>query len=96
VCGSESSVQLGKSVLANGEIDLIINVSETAAQGEMEFVLGDSSLKGPVPVGVNSLTLSFNNTAPSQELIIRFLGAGSEVQSSEKRFVRIVSAVVNY
>jgi phosphoglycerol transferase len=95
-CGSESSVQLGKSVPANGEIDLIIDVSETAAQGEMEFVLGDSSLKGPLPEGVVSLTLSFNNAAPSQELIIRFLGAGSEVQSSEKRFVRIVSAVVNY
>jgi phosphoglycerol transferase len=95
-CGSESSVQLGKSVPAKGEIDLIIDVSETAAQGEMEFVLGASSLKGPLPEGVNSLTLSFNNAAPSQELVIRSLGAGSEGQSSEKRFVRIVSAVVNY
>jgi hypothetical protein len=94
-CGIETSVQLGKSVPANGEIDLIIEVSETAAQGEMEFVLGDSSLKGSLPEGVNSMTLSFINGALSQELIIRFLGAGSEVQSSEKRFVRIISAVVN-
>jgi hypothetical protein len=94
-CGTETSVQLGKSVPANGDIDLIIEVSETAAQGEMEFVLGDSSLKGSLPEGVNSLTLSFNNVAPSQELIIRFVGAGSKVQSPEKRMVRIVSALVN-
>lgn len=94
-CGTETVIQLSQSVPANGEIDLIIDVSEAVAEGELEFVLGDSSLKGPLPKGVYSLTLGFTNVAPSKELVIKIAGGGSGAQSPESKLVRVVSAIVN-
>ena len=95
VCGSESVVQLGQSVAANGELDIIIDVSESTAQGELEFVLGGSSFRGPLAKGVNYLPVRFGNVAPSQELVIRFIAGESEVQSTERKLVRVVSVVIN-
>ena len=94
-CGAETVIQLGQSVPANGEIDLIIDVSEAVSQGELEFVLGGSSLKGPLPKGVYSLTLAFTNDSPSQELVIKIAGGGSGAQAPESKLVRLVSAIVN-
>jgi len=94
-CGTETVIQLSQSVPANGEIDLIIDVSEAVAEGELEFVLGDSSLKGPLPKGVYSLTLGFTNVAPSKEFVIKIAGGGSGAQSPESKLVRVVSAIVN-
>jgi hypothetical protein len=94
-CGTETILKFSQFVPTKGEIDLIIDVSETASQGELEFVLGDSSLRGTLPAGVYSLTLSFENTTPSQELVIRAPVGGSGSQSLETKLVRIVSAIIN-
>jgi phosphoglycerol transferase len=94
-CGTETILEFSQFVPTKGEIDLIIDVSETASQGELEFVLGDSSLRGTLPAGVYSLTLSFENTTPSQELVIRVPVGGSGSQSPETKLVRIVSAIIN-
>jgi phosphoglycerol transferase len=94
-CGSQTVVELKEFVPVNGEIDLIIDVSGFSAQGELEFVLGNSSLKGNLPEGVTSITLRFANSAPSKELVIRAPGVDPDSQSTKNKLVRIVSAVVN-
>ena len=58
-------------------------------------MLGGSSLKGPLPKGVYSLTLAFTNDSSSQELVIKISGGGSGTQPPESKLVRVVSAIVN-
>ena len=94
-CGSETVVKFGQPVYATGEIDLIIDVSDSAAQGELEFVLGSSALRGQFPAGVNSFTLSFGSTASLSELVIRVIGEGPQSQSSENKLIRVISAVIS-
>ena len=92
-CGAETQVDLSRTIPGNGEIDLIVEVSELASLGGLEFVLGDSSLTGSLPKGVYSLTLNFTNTAPADQMTIKFKGSGSGEIFGDEQLVRIVSAV---
>jgi len=94
-CGADTLVSFKRAVPASGEIDLIFDVSEQAAAGELEFVLGESVLAGTFPQGIYSLTLSFTNSSAESELIIRSKAAGDSGSTEEVRLVRIVSANIN-
>ena len=94
-CGTDTLVSFTSPVPAFGEVDLIFDVSEQAASGEIEFVLGESILTGKIPMGIYSLTLSFTNTAAESELIIRSKGSVDPGSTEEVKLVRIVSANIN-
>jgi phosphoglycerol transferase len=94
-CGSDTLISLERSVPAFGEIDLIIDVSEEAATGELDLILGESSLTGTFPKGIYSITLKFSNSAPESDLIIRSKNSIESDESGESKFVRIVSVNIN-
>jgi phosphoglycerol transferase len=94
-CGSDALISLERSVPAFGEIDLIIDVSEEAATGELDMVLGESSLTGTFPKGIYSITLKFSNSAPESDLIIRSKNSIESDESGESKFVRVVSVNIN-
>jgi hypothetical protein len=72
-------------------IDVVLEVSEGASKWELEFVVGDSSVKGPLPEGVFTLSLSFNNSTSSESMNVRFIApSGSEISADEK-LVRVIS-----
>jgi hypothetical protein len=72
-------------------VDLVLEVSEAASNGELEFVVGDSSVKGTLPKGVFTLSLSFNNSTSSESMNVRFIAPpGSEISADEK-LVRVIS-----
>jgi hypothetical protein len=95
ICGDDTIVSLGAQVPARGELDLMIDVSERVADTELELVLGDSILTGTFPKGIYSVTLSFTNSSPASELIIRSKTPQEDTADEDSRFVRIVSAIVN-
>ena len=72
-------------------IDILLEVSETAAQGEIEFVLGQTVLTGQLPSGVYALALDFPLESAGGKLIVR-AGAGSLSSSAmTEKFVKILS-----
>jgi len=94
-CGTDTLVGFTSPVPAFGEVDLIFDVSEQVASGEIEFVLGESILTGKFPMGIYSLTLEFTNSSAESELIIRSKGSVDPGSTEEVKLVRIVSANIN-
>ena len=90
-CGPSAIVNYD-FVKGNGTaIDILLEVSETAAQGEIEFVLGQTVLTGQLPAGVYALALDFPLESVGGELIVR-AGAGSPSSSATtEKFVRVIS-----
>jgi hypothetical protein len=73
------------------KVDLLLQVSELGAGGEIEFVLGQTVLKGQLPLGTYALALDFPLERMGGELIVR-AAAGSTASSSEDgKFVKVVS-----
>jgi hypothetical protein len=90
-CGSETMVSLTGLLHQRVRVDLVLEVSEAASKGELEFVVGDSSVKGPLPEGVFTVSLSFNNSTSSESMIVRATTPpGSEIAADEK-LVRLIS-----
>jgi hypothetical protein len=94
-CGPETVIDLGRSIPARGEIDLILNLSEEASLGELEFAVGDSELVGTLPKGIYSFTMKFENTSPQSSITVRSQTLAPAAGQTETRLVRIVSAIVN-
>jgi hypothetical protein len=90
-CGSNALISFEREIPAFGEIDLIIEVSEEASAGEVDLILGESSLTGTFPKGVYSITLNFSNTGPEAGLMIRSKNLSESDEGDESRFIRIVS-----
>jgi hypothetical protein len=90
-CGPSAIVSYD-FVKGNGTaIDILLEVSETAAQGEIEFVLGQTVLTGKLPAGVYALALDFPLESVGGELIVR-AGAGSPSSSAAtEKFVKVLS-----
>ena len=90
-CGPSAIVNYD-FVNGNGTaIDILLEVSETAAQGEIEFVLGQTVLTGQLPSGVYALALDFPLESAGGKLIVR-AGAGSLSSSAmTEKFVKILS-----
>ena len=90
-CGSETLVTLAGPLPQRVRVDIVLEVSEAAAQGELEFVVGDSSVKGALPEGVFTLSLLLNNSTISESMIVRFIApSGSEI-SADQKLVRVIS-----
>jgi hypothetical protein len=90
-CGPSAIVNYD-FVKGNGTaIDILLEVSETAAQGNIEFVLGQTVLTGQLPAGIYALALDFPLESVGGELIVR-AGAGSPSSSATtEKFVRVIS-----
>jgi phosphoglycerol transferase len=90
-CGSETLVSLTGPLPERVRIDIVLEVSEAATKGEIEFAVGDSSVKGTLPEGIFTTSLSFNNSTSSESMIVRFIAPpGSEISADEK-LVRVIS-----
>jgi phosphoglycerol transferase len=90
-CGPSAIVNYD-FVNGNGTtVDILLEVSETAAQGEIEFVLGQTVLTGQLPSGVYALALDFPLESVGGKLIVR-AGAGSPSSSAmTEKFVKVLS-----
>jgi hypothetical protein len=90
-CGSETIVSLTGPLPPRVSLDLVLDVSELAAQGELEFVVGDSSVKGTLPAGVFTMSLSFTNSSGSESMIVRSIASSESGLSASEKLVRIIS-----
>jgi hypothetical protein len=95
----DKSWSCGPSVIVSYEfskgngttIDVLLEVSELAAQGEIEFVLGQTVLAGQLPVGIYALALDFPLESVGGELIIRAAAGSPSSSATTEKFVRVVS-----
>ena len=90
-CGSETLVKLEGLIPQRARLDLLLEISEAAAKGELEFVVGDSSFKGTLPVGVFAMSLSFNNSSASESMIVRSIAKPGSEFSADDKLVKIIS-----
>jgi phosphoglycerol transferase len=93
-CGNQVDLTLSKSA-SPFVVDLVLEVSEVASRGNLEFVMGGKVLTGQLPAGAFALSLNFANESEVGVLTIR-AAADSEAASSAQsdQFVRIISANV--
>jgi len=91
VCGTSSIVTYGSPDRNSTKVDLLLEVSELGASGEIEFVLGQTVLKGQLPLGIYALALDFPLESKGGELIIRAAAGSPAATSVDGKFVRVVS-----
>jgi phosphoglycerol transferase len=87
-CGSETSIVLTSGLSDKATVDLIFELSEAASQNEIEFVLGDASIRGKFGPGISSVFAKFTNTSPADKLTIRSLPNQSSAIGPQERFIR--------
>jgi hypothetical protein len=90
-CGTETMISLKSPLPQRVRLDVIIEVSEAASKGELEFVVGDSSLKGKLPAGIFTIALSFTNSTSSESLIVRAVASPGTDTSADNRLVKVIS-----
>jgi phosphoglycerol transferase len=91
VCGSSTIVTYSSPDRTGTKVDLLLEVSGQGAGGEIEFVLGNTSLKGQLPVGIFALALDFPLESKGGELIIRAVDGSPVATAVDGKFVRVVS-----
>lgn len=95
-CGSEVQVHLESKIGRSGVVDLILDVSEVASRGNIDFVVGDVVLTGQLPAGLFALALSFPGLSEIETLTIRAsLGSDAADLGPNEKFVRVVSVNIN-
>jgi hypothetical protein len=87
-CGVETSIDLPGLFPIKSAVDLIIEVPDSLAGKEIEFLLGDASLTGKFDSGLQSLFIKFNNSTISDELVVRLLGASNTETTAEEKLIR--------
>jgi phosphoglycerol transferase len=92
LCGNEAVVSFNESSSKNTRVDFIVEFSEEASKVELEFILGDSTLRGTPPPGPYALTLPFSNSQGTDKLIIR---NPNQSFGNDTRLLRVISVVVN-
>jgi hypothetical protein len=92
-CGSVVEIILGEIASAGAQIDVLIEVSETASDFDLEFILGDSGLTASLPPGIFSVNLGFTNSSPSNTLVIQSPTRAQESGLLDEKFVRVVSVI---
>jgi hypothetical protein len=90
-CGSEASITKIGAYLPGAQIDLVVEVSELTSEGEVEFVVGNSSFKGSLPAGISAIALKFNNSNLEESLTIRSVSSSGSELTSKDQFVRVLS-----
>ena len=90
ICGPAGEVSFDGFEDGFTKVDLIIEVSATASQGELEFTMGDQALKGTLPEGVFALSLKF---APQKSglLSIGASGEAANTTSKSSRLAKVIS-----
>jgi phosphoglycerol transferase len=89
-CGREIEVFLKGGFIERANVDLVLELSEEAAQEELEFVLGDSAVSGKLSPGINSLYMKFTNASPVEGLKIRVKDAEGSNLETDSKFVRVL------
>lgn len=93
-CGNQVDITLANR---RGPIvvDIVLEVSDVASRGNLEFVMGETVLTGQLPAGAFALSLNFPDESESGTLIIRAVADSEAARSSQAdRFVKIISANV--
>jgi phosphoglycerol transferase len=90
-CGSETFATLEGLIPQRARLDIVLEISEAAAQRELEFVVGDSSVKGTLPAGVFTTSLSFTNLTANESMIVRSIAKPGSELSADDKLVRIIS-----
>lgn len=90
-CGSETSITLDRPFPPNANVDLIFELSDWAAQSDIELVLGESVISGRLSQGLNSVNIKFSNTNTVETLIVRWAAnAPRSKEDADELFVRPV------
>jgi phosphoglycerol transferase len=87
-CGSETSIVLSSGFSNKATVHLIFELSEAASQNEIEFALGDASIRGKFGPGISSVFIKFTNPSPTDKLTIRSLPDQSGAPGSQEKFMR--------
>jgi hypothetical protein len=90
-CGSSTIVNYESGTKTGLAVDLLLEVSETASQGDIEFVMGQTVLTGQLPEGISALALEFPLEKRGGELIIRAAGGSPASSQVSEKFVRVIS-----
>jgi phosphoglycerol transferase len=70
-CGSEVSISIMSGFSAMASVNLLLEVSEPAADKEIELVLDGASISTSLPRGISSLNIRFNNSNPTDTLVVK-------------------------
>jgi phosphoglycerol transferase len=91
-CGSSSVVDYRPQASGQVVVDLVLEISDIAAQGDLEFQIGQSSFRGTLPQGNFALTISFAGETKGGQLLIRATPESPAAQSGvDQKFVRVIS-----
>jgi phosphoglycerol transferase len=94
ICGPGGEVSFDGYENGFTKVDLILEVSATASQGELEFTMGDQILKGTLPEGVFAVSLKFS---PQKSGLLSIGGSGEAANSTSKssRLVKVISVTTS-
>ena len=90
VCGRETEVSLQGGFASQANLDLILELSEEAANEELEFILGDETVSGKLSPGINSIHIKFSNPTPVDTLRIKVKDSVNSSLEGASKFVRIL------
>jgi phosphoglycerol transferase len=89
-CGTETEVAVQGGFPSNANVDLIIELSPEASEGEIELVLGGAAISGKLSPGINALNVKFSNASPVETLLIRAKSSDAIGLNIDSRFVRVL------
>jgi hypothetical protein len=89
-CGKETEVILQGGFPSNANVDLIIELSPKASEGEIELVLGGAAISGKLSTGINAVNVKFSNASPVETLLLRSKSSDAVGLNIDSRFVRVL------
>lgn len=94
VCGEKTSIQVQSGFPVRAVVDLILDVSDGATEGEIEFRVGESYGTVKLSQGRTAISFTFHNLDSQDALDISFKPNASEEATKLEKFVRVVSVHV--
>jgi hypothetical protein len=87
-CGTQTLIKLDKPFPPNASVDLIFELSSSAAQSEIELVLGEVVVSGKLSAGMNAVNVKFGNASEVQSLLVRYVRSESVTAADSDLFLR--------
>jgi hypothetical protein len=87
-CGNEVAIKLEGPIPARANVDLIFELTEDAAESEIELVLGDAVISGKLSAGINAVNVKFSNSTSVDSLVVRLANRESQNDLQPERFLR--------
>jgi hypothetical protein len=87
-CGNEVAIKLEGPLPAMANLDLIFELSEGAAESEIEMVLGDAEISVKLSAGINAVNVKFSNSFSVDSLVVRFTPGENQNNLQSERFLR--------